>query len=376
MLLLKLFADGRNGAIGLRAVAVTFVTSRLALVAVIMLSRAIIVPGPFWQPGHLLGALTHGDGAAYVTVAETDDWLGLTQHPRQTGFFPFFPLAVKAASLVLRNTAITAVLLANVSLLFAGFFLHRLAYLEFGDARISRAAVTFLMFAPGSVFLSAALPESTALMLAIGSFLAARMGRWGLACAAAVCLSATMSMGAWIVVPLATEYVSQHRRLGAGFTGLLAGRALLLGLIPLYPLAVMALGGTKFDDVFALFPSSTDWQQRFSYLVNISGTFAAYRIFYELLFPAMLGAATLFWLGATVLKMRPSVVVYAGLLIAACAWSYDLEAPRTLVTVFPLFIAIALVAQRVSWVYELALTSSVMLFVLCAVAAANGFWLT
>lgn len=362
---------------GTRVVLLTFVMSRLVLLLVTLLSRAIVPPGPLWQRGSLLGALTQGDAGVYVAAARSGDWLGAGRDAGEIGFAPLFPMLISAASIVLRNEAFAGILIANVSLFFAGLLLYRLTFRETGNARLSGLAVTFLMFCPGSFFLSSPVPESTALLLGIAAFYAARMGRWGVASVSAVCLAATLSLGAWIAVPLVIEYVQQARRDHRGLTGLLQPRALLLLGIPLYLAVAVALGFTNGRELVGLAPSAGDWHAEFSRLRRLSASFQSYRVAYDSLFTMTIAAATLLWFAAARLKsMRVSYFAYAAALIAACLWTRDLEAPRVLTIAFPLFVALAAVVQRLPAMYELALTSSTTLLVVCTIAAANGFWLT
>lgn len=364
------FADGEA-----KFVALFFVISRLVVFAVASLSRSLMAPGPLWQAGGLLGALTQGDSAFYLEQARDTDWLS-SQATRQVGLFPVFPLLVRTVAVLIRDPGWAGVLVANFSLFAAALLLYRLVKLDGGDARTSRAAVTFLLFSPVSFLFSSALPEATALLLAIASLLAARKGRWGIACIAAIGLSATMSIGSWVILPLVIEYVRQNRAVGTRLGGLLRWQTALLALVPAYLVALLIMGHAKFANAAALLPKPADWELSFERLMNISSTFSGYEPFYHSLFWLVVLASAAVWCAGLRLKLRASYVAYSAALILTVICTRDLEAPRTLGLVFPLCVALALLARRFEGTFELTLTCSTTLLVLCTVAAANGFWLT
>ena len=354
----------------------TFLASRVILVGVALLSRAILAPGPLWQRGELVGALTSGDAQLHIAAARSGDWFGSSGAAAELGFFPLFPILLRAASLPFGHPELAGIVIANLSLLIATFWLYRLVQMESGESKIAQLAITFLLFGPASFFFSCALPESLALMLAIGSLLAARRGAWGWAAVASLCLAATVSLGAWIVVPLALEYFSQSRQSGASEKTSRSAAPLALVAVPLYLLVLALTGYAKHQEAFGLLPLARDSERTFNSLLGLSVTFESYRPVFEWLFLAVVITAATVWAIGFRLKLRWSYLAFAGLLLAACIWSHDLEAARTLGLAFPLTIALALAVHRWDWSFEVALTSATMLFVLCTMAAANGFWLT
>ena len=133
---------------------------------------------------------------------------------------------------VVRDPQMASLIVSNGCLIAAALLLMRLLRLDY-DELICRRAVTFLLFNPVSFFLSAAYPESTFLLLAVGALLAARRGQWLGAGICGALLSATRPPGLMIGVPLLVEHATQWWEQGEPRRRLLQSRLLWLGLIPL-----------------------------------------------------------------------------------------------------------------------------------------------
>lgn len=361
---------------GWRCVLIAFVTSRLLVVGVILLSKMIVIPGQFSHPGGLLSILTHWDGGWYLRIAE-EGYSFTPGKPSSVGFFPLYPLLIWLVAAVVQNPAIAAVLISNISLLFAALFLNALIRLDYRNEAISCAAVMLLMFSPVSFFFSSAYSESTFLLLSIGAFLAARRGHWLAACLCGGALAATRNVGVLIAIPLFIEFVRQVWRPGAGLKPLLTPRLLLFGLIPLGLILFLLFNYFKFGDPFAYVKATAVWGRYFVPPWRTLAGAAKFPPFYFWLFGGTLLAAVLAYIGAFLLKLRASYVVWAGLLLAVYLCGNSLEAiPRYLSVLFPLFIVLAIVSVRFKWSYELIFAASTVLLTICTMLSANGYWMT
>lgn len=350
-----------------------FIASRAMVAAVILLSRLQLPPGHFWHEGGLLAVLTGGGAARYLEHAASERWFAFGPGAETTAFFPVFPVLVKLASFLL-SPAVAGVAIANLSLLAAGVLLHRFVRMEYDDARISRTAVMLLLFSPASFFFSCAVPDSTALMLAVASLIAAVKGRWLAACLCGLLLCATMSAGFCIIVPLFVEYARQHGR--EGFAGLLRPATLLLVPLLAALIAAVAVGYTRFQDPFALLEVSATTEKTMRSLLAVSNYFKGYAAFHEWLFRGAVIATVILGITGYVLKLRLSLLAFIIAVAAVCVLSHDLQAPRTLALAFPLYAVGGLLARRFDWMYDALLTSSMVLLALGTIAAANGFWLS
>ncbi len=365
----RFFADSK-------VVLLMFVSSRLLIVGVILLSKMVVVRGPFWQPGGLLGALTQWDSIYYIHIARhgyfhAEGWMSTV------AFFPSFPMLVKAMSFVFHDFRLAAVVTANICLLGAGLLLHRLVRWEFQDRRIADTAVTLLMFSPVSFFFSTAYTEATFLMLAIASYYAARRERWLLAGLCGMCLAATRHVGFWMAVPLFIEHLRQSGDWRRPLSGLVHPRILAIALVPLGLVLYMLFGYTKRGDLLAFSHAGADWGRVLVSPLQTLSLAALYTPFYRALFLGALAAAAVLWVAGLLLRLRGSYLVWAALLIVTYLSSNSLEAvPRYLSVVFPLFIVLALLVNRYPWSYTPVLACSMSLLTICTVLLANGYWMT
>lgn len=369
-----------------RWVLAAFVTSRLLIFAVIMLSRLIFVRAESWHPGGLLSVLGQWDGDLWYLEIARNGYSFSTVQPSPMPFFPFYPMLVKLVSFVFHDMRIAAFVVSHSCLLAAGLMLHALISVDYKDPRVSRVAVTFLMFNPAAFFFSHAYTESTFLMLAIGSFLSAIKGRWLLAGVLAMCLSATRNVGILIGLPLFIEYVRQFS--GRPLAGLLHPRVLLLGLVPLGLGGYMLFSYVKFDDPLAFVHASKVWGRTFTSPRETFASLERYEPFLKWWFLTTMGAALLLWLGSFHLRtrahhlvlyfrVRPSYLVFVAMLIATYWCASSMEAwPRFLSVAFPLYIILGVVASRFRWAYEPLLAGSITMLTIAIVLSASGFWIT
>lgn len=119
------------------------------------------------------------DGEHYVSIS-IFGYRGLEQ-----AFFPLYPILISAftklfatdlySSIIFSN--LFGMLISNISLLFALFFLWRLITLDFSE-NIARITITLLLLFPTSFYFSAVYTESLFLMLSVASFYYARKGKW------------------------------------------------------------------------------------------------------------------------------------------------------------------------------------------------------
>src|SRR5215212_9899023 len=183
----------------------------------------------------LLSPLARWDAVWYLRVAET----GYGESEARAAFFPLYPLLVRTLATPFGASAgaqlVAAYAVSLAAFLGALVLLYRLAELELGR-RLARPTLLLLAVFPAAVYFGAPYSESLFLLLAVGTFYAARTGRWAWAGACAGLASATRSAGLLLVLPLALIWWSSRPRRGADAAWLLlaplgiAAYALWLGL--------------------------------------------------------------------------------------------------------------------------------------------------
>src|SRR3954453_816748 len=196
--------------------------------------------------GELLGApVMRWDSVYYLQIA-TD---GYTQR-KQAGFFPLYPLLMSVVDEVTGSAGIAGVLISLAAFVAALVLFERLAVLETGSTPIARRAVWLLALFPASLFFSAVYTEALFLLLSVGSFYAARQGRWAWAGVLGGLAAMTRNVGVMLLIPLVLLYLWGPREDRPGERGRfpLRADALWLGLVPLGCAAVAALMWDRFDD--------------------------------------------------------------------------------------------------------------------------------
>jgi hypothetical protein len=185
----------------------------------------------------LLAPLARWDSVWYLGIAHSG------YDGASTAFFPLYPLLVRAFA---AGSSPGALLVAGyfvslTSLFGALYLMQRLVVLELGSAALARTAVLMLALFPGALWLGAPYSESLYLLLSVGTFYAARSGRWWVAGALAALASASRSAGIVLVVPLLILWwQSRPRRLRD--LGWIALAPLGLGAYSLYLAVTMGDG--------------------------------------------------------------------------------------------------------------------------------------
>lgn len=354
-----------------QSVLITFAASRLMIGILMVLSTMIVVPGQSGPRGGFSGILTQGVGAQYVEIATAGYGSGEAGLGK-IGLFPLYPMAVRVIAVILRDPAISAIVVSNLALLVAGILLKELLDLHYRDPRISRAAVTFLMFSPVSFLYSGAHVEATLLMLTLAAWYAASTRRWLVASVVASCASASHPFGLLILLPAVGEYLKVARAervaLRDGFL-LLAGAPLGLG-------AFLLFSWLRIGDALAPLRAFELWNRG---LVSPWTAVAATQLippFYRAFTLLMLGAAAAIWCAGLLLKVRRSYLLYSGLLLVLYACSPALPSiARWLSIAFPLFVILAVITRRFEWSLEPLLACSFTLLAFCTVMIANGHWM-
>jgi hypothetical protein len=306
--------------------------------------------------GYLLaGSVSRFDSGYYLAIARHG------YGPAGSGklaFFPLYPLAIRAVSLVTGSAVAAGALISSAAFLTALVLLHRLTDLELGR-RAADATVLLLAFAPLSFYFTAVYTESLFLALAVGAVLAARSGRWRLACGLGALATLTRPTGILLVVALG---VGRIRRKG-GFDRGLAW----LGALPAALLGYMALLAAHGYPWLGIFSAEASWHRVTSgpLIGMMSGVWAALRggagilggasVYRpQLLGPFGSGTESLLLVVALVLALAALVAcgrrlpaeyaAYAGVVLLACISSPDVGQPlwsldRYTLTIFPLWMA-------------------------------------
>lgn len=184
----------------------------LGAISVIPVNQQPTVPGwpnPVTKPGwsNVVTAWERWDALWFLRIADQGYEIG----DGSAAFFPLYPAVVRLVSTVIGGHPFAAALLvSNLAFLAALIVVYRLTEFEF-DTRRARRTVLYLTLFPTAFFFLAPYSESLFLLLAAGSFYAARRSRWLWAGVCGALAAATRSIGLVLTVTLAIEAIRYGR---------------------------------------------------------------------------------------------------------------------------------------------------------------------
>jgi len=265
--------------------------------------------------------------------------------PHNIAFFPGYPLTLAAVHLIVRNWVLSELVLSGVAGCFAVVSLARLA----GERR----AVLYLVTAPAAIFLMVGYADCLFLALAIPAWHAATRGRWWRAALLAGLSGLVRPTAVFLIVALAVMALSGPRgsRLGNA-----ARACCALGGPAAYRIYLRVHTGT-WDawakakqagwDLHPVTPNQavkTTWWGAFQHPYSAAFAFG---IQLELAAMAAMALATLAFLW----RRRWPEATYCGLAVLALGTqTWYQSCPRTLLVLFPVWIALARLGTRRPWV--------------------------
>ncbi len=300
-----------------------------------------------WDAPHYLDIARNG----YVTTGDAANWIV---------FFPAYPYATRVLDWVAPGGLLTAAfLVSGIASVAAALLLAWLVRIDGGDRAQATRAVWFLLIFPTAYFLHLPYTESLFVALTLGAFVAARTGHWAVAGIVGAFAAMTRVSGVLLIPALMVEAYLQYRR-----TGRLDRSFLWIGCIGLGLAVYLGINQYYFGD--PLYFQSVQERVWFRHLedpytsvVNLvkslPGQSAGSLLVPELLF--LVGgfvAGLLAWRFT-----RPSYAVWVVLnvlLFASTSWIQS--TPRYAITLFPIFLMLAMVSRRQGVL--LALTSGSM----------------
>lgn len=343
-----------------------FVASRLALLAVGLLSVSLLPSGIGAQPGNLVWhqpvapvfeIWARWDSEWYLLIADEGydvgdrlQGLGVAyERSAAAGFLPLYPMMTRALAVLVGGVAAGA-LISNICLVLALLLLDRLLRLEVGGATGETAglvACAAVLLHPSSLFLSAVYPEALFLALSVACFYLARTGRFAGAGICGGLATLTRPFGVLLLLPLVWEWwawrsdaeddVTRRARTWSGAWVL---------LVPASMTAYMFFCRTVFGDPMALLHRQERWRG------GLSGPWSAFVRWWEAgptahgthgsTVELIVALVSIAMLAVIIRRLRPSYSLYtvAAVLLAlgSTLWSYS----RLALTLFPFFMLIGI----------------------------------
>ena len=295
-------------------------------------------------------------------------------------FYPLFPWLGSVVDALIHAPVLSAFLVAGVASLFVGPLLYRLVRQD-EDPDVALRSAWFLLIFPTAYFLHIGYTEALFMALVIGSFLAARTDRWWLAGLIGGLAALTRINGLVLLLALPVEAATQYSMQPRGERRF-RWRWLAIGLVgvgfAIYLAVNYVIYGTPFQFMHVQESHwfkylAPPWDAINSALSRFGGTEPDDVLMYgfmELLFVAIGAVGTII----AAFRFRPSWFAWmAGNLALFVSTSFLLSTPRYVLTLFPLFVALALPSRR-TWVLVALSIISIAGFIYFASRFATGSW--
>lgn len=298
------------------------------------------------------------DGIHYLRIAQSG-------YSNEARFFPLFPLILKTAA---NNFVISLVLVTTIFFL-AIYFFKKLLVLDFSN-QIATNSLIYLLLFPTSFFFASIYSEGLFLLLTVLSFYFARQKKWFLSIICAMLLMTTRIVGVAILPALLYEFVTKEK-IGIKKIALFLLAPLGLALFSLFNYykwhnffyfiqAQGELGNNRMVSGIVLFPQTIF--RYFKILTTVSIDSYGWMI-------ALLEVSSFLFVSFLLYfawkeKIRASYLIFAAINFAIIISTGTFSAlPRYVLTIFPIFIALALIRNKI-FKFAYIVFSPILLFIL------------
>ncbi|MBV9439938.1 MAG: glycosyltransferase family 39 protein [Candidatus Eremiobacteraeota bacterium] len=187
-----------------RDVALTFIVTRLPLLATAELAAAVIGQ----RPGIHYAASTNPLLAVWGRW-DAEHYLGIAQQGysgTEPAFFPLYPALIRLVGAVTGSHLLAGLLISNAASFLALLYLYKLIEHEY-TRQVAHRTTFYVSIFPTAIFFSAVYSESLFLFLTVASFYYLRRRSWLIAGVFGFFAALTRSEGALLVAPFAIEWI-------------------------------------------------------------------------------------------------------------------------------------------------------------------------
>lgn len=327
----------------------------------------------------LLYAWANFDGVHYWSIA----YVGYRQF--EQAFFPLYPLLINLISgFVGINSVLVGIIISNACIFVAIIFLYKLVKIDFKE-KIAFWTIIFLLVVPTSFYFGSVYTESLFFVLSVASFYFARKQNWFLAGICGMFASATRIVGILLFPALILEYWLSYKHNKKNL--LYKIKWLSLALIPCGLLVYMYWLNKNYQDPFYFFHAQSAFgagrsggsfilfpQVVFRYVKILTTLSFGYQyVISSIELILSLSSFVLIFLGRN--KLRISYILYAFLLLVTPTLTGTfLSMPRFIVTVFPLFILLAIIIKNDNFKKIIAVGMALLL-IIATMFYTRGYWI-
>jgi hypothetical protein len=298
-------------------------------------------------------------------------------------FYPLFPWLATLVNAILGNPLLSAFAVSTAASLLVAPLLYRLVRHD-EEPGVAMRAAWFLLIFPTAYVLHIGYTEALFMVLVLGSFLAARTERWWLAGLLGGLAALTRVNGLVLGLALPAEAYTQWVKRPPGERRL-RPEWLAIGLVPIGFAVYLGLNQAVYGDPFFFtIPLREHWYKTLAlpwdgvagvigYVTGDRGRNLGDSLLYGWaeLIAIVIGLAGVVH---AALRFRPSWFAWmAGNWLLFISTSFVLSVPRYALTLFPLFVSLALVSRR-TWVLALVSAVSIGGLVFFAARFATGPW--
>ena len=313
-----------------------------------------------WDTGWYLSIPTRGYDSEPKPIGDPSE--GKANY----AFFPVYPLIIKGVGFLTGDYYIAGILISNIALLIACYYLFQLVKLESGE-KTAYNSVKYLLLFPTAFIFSGVFSEATFIAFLIASFYYAKKQKWLYVGIAGFFLALTRSLGVVAVLPLFYEYLKSKnfkiRDIKYDF--------LYLGMIPLGLLTFMVFNYYLTGDWLAFYHIQSAWQRSFDNPIVTLGKAMFSKDIYQL----YLSWPTIFILGFLTVFCKKIGFAYWFLgmyLLAIPLLSGIYSMPRFMLPIFPIYILLAKLSKNETF-NQIATISLALIQGFFMVFWANGF---
>jgi hypothetical protein len=318
------------------------------------------------------------DGVWYLLIAE-QGYPVIGEWRYAIVFFPLYPMLVRLVSFLGISIAWAGLAVANAAAAAGLFLFYKLARFEFGR-EVGWLALAALLVFPTAYFFNAPYTEGLFLLLAVGSFYAARRQEWVVAGLLGGYAALTRVTGVLLFPALLVEFYLQHREGRRPSLGAATSLLLIPAMFSIY----LMLNWVLFDDPLAFTEMlHSFWYKTFSWpwyglaesWLRIGGPpWETNDVLYGL---AEFGAGVALILATewALFRLRLSYAVYMLLVtFMVLSTSYLASTPRYMLSAFPIFFLFGKLLARSRTLTFVWLAGSMSLLTVLAARYVHHWW--
>lgn len=339
-------------------------------------SYQVVTDKPLNDAYRFLEIWKHWDAEHYLRLASNgyaasgDDRFLIT-------FFPLYPALIALFQIVFRDYLLSAFVVSGIASVVLGLLFRELVRLDYAE-KIAQFSVMFLFIFPTAYFLHIAYTESLFLALTVGCFLAARKRIWIAAGILGALACLTRINGLILIPALAFEIWEEYREtrqfnrrwlafllIPAGF-----GAYLFLNYWVAGSPTMFVIYQREHWNRYLRFPVYGVWETWKS-IFSAGASDAVMKGLQEFLF-ALIGLAAIVAGWRSLRNSYRVWMILNWLLFVSTSYVYCV--PRFTLTLFPLFIVMAVAAARSWWTNVLFVVWSILYLSLFTTQFVRGWW--